>query len=173
MRQAVRGLMIDPADRVLLVNIAFPDGFDGWILPGGGIEDGESLREALIRELTEETGVPEVFVGPMVWRQTTRHPGMGGGRWDGQTNTTFLVPCHAFEPTPAMTPEELAAEHVVGVRWWTVAEIERATTDVVKPDGLAELVARVLEHGAPAEPWDLGIVDSARAVQGEPTRSDD
>ncbi len=154
--------MIDSRDRVLLVHIRFPDGFSGWILPGGGIEDGESHREALIRELIEETGVPEVFVGPALWSQTTRHPGMGGGRWDGQHNTTYLVPCHDFEPEPTMTPEELAAEHVAGVQWWSVAEIAAAATGVVKPDGLAGLIEKVLLHGAPEEPWDLGVVNSAQ-----------
>ncbi|MBP5605056.1 MAG: NUDIX domain-containing protein [Ruminiclostridium sp.] len=29
---------------------------DQWMLPGGGLEDGESERECVIRELTEETG---------------------------------------------------------------------------------------------------------------------
>lgn len=164
LRLAVRGLMIDPLDRVLLTHLKFSDGFDGWILPGGGIEDGEDQRQALIRELTEETGAPNVFVGPPLWHRTTLFPGMGGGRWDGQHNTTFLVPCHEFEPVPALSVEELAAEGQIGVRWWTVAEIRETKTDVIRPDGLAELVERVLEHGAPAEPWDLGTSDRRREI---------
>lgn len=46
-------------DRVLLVHRrpdkhAFPD---VWDLPGGVVEPGESLRDALVRELREELGV--------------------------------------------------------------------------------------------------------------------
>lgn len=46
-------------DRVLLVHRrpdkhAFPD---AWDLPGGVVEPGESLRDALVRELREELGV--------------------------------------------------------------------------------------------------------------------
>jgi putative (di)nucleoside polyphosphate hydrolase len=38
-----------------------PDG-DYWQMPQGGIDDGEELREAALRELAEETGVQEHHV---------------------------------------------------------------------------------------------------------------
>ncbi len=156
LRQAVRGLMIDPIDRVLLVNLRFDDGFDGWVLPGGGIEDGEDHHQALVRELTEETGAPQIFVGPALWHRTTLHPARAKSRWDGQHNTTFLVPCRGFDPAPAFSTEELLAEGMVDIRWWTIAEIAQAQATVVRPDGLAALIERVLNEGAPADPWDLG-----------------
>ena len=154
-RQAVRGLMIDPADRILLVRLAFDDGFDGWVLPGGGIEDGETHREALIRELTEETGVPDVFMGPALWDQTSIVAGIDNGRWDGQRNVAYLVPCHAFELAPTMSAAELAEEHVVDLRWWTMNEL-RVTDAVLRPVEMVDLIERVLEFGAPPAPWDLG-----------------
>ena len=66
--------MIDPRDRILMARLRYGDGFDGWVLPGGGIEDGEDHRQALVRELTEETGAPQVFMGPPLWHQTTLFP---------------------------------------------------------------------------------------------------
>jgi len=50
----VRGLVIDPAGRVFLVKHSY---VEGWHLPGGGVEPGETLRTALARELREEGNI--------------------------------------------------------------------------------------------------------------------
>jgi 8-oxo-dGTP diphosphatase len=42
--------------RILLARHEKP-GKEYWLLPGGGVKAGESLLEALVRELREETGV--------------------------------------------------------------------------------------------------------------------
>ncbi len=51
MTLGVRGLVIDEANRVFLVKHSY---VAGWHLPGGGVEPGETLIDALIRELAEE-----------------------------------------------------------------------------------------------------------------------
>jgi ADP-ribose pyrophosphatase YjhB (NUDIX family) len=50
----VRGLIIDGQNRVFLVNHSY---VDGWHMPGGGVETGETLQEALARELAEEGNI--------------------------------------------------------------------------------------------------------------------
>lgn len=73
-RSAVRLVVLDIRDRVLLFHTRDPDHPDlgtWWELPGGGIDPGETYVDAAIRELREETGIlaDRSRLGPPTWRR--------------------------------------------------------------------------------------------------------
>ena len=61
----VGAVVVHEDGRVLLVKRAHEPLKGEWSLPGGGVEVGETLDAAVVRELLEETGLT-VNVGPVV-----------------------------------------------------------------------------------------------------------
>jgi double-stranded uracil-DNA glycosylase len=150
-RAAVRGLVLDRDDRVLLVQFRDPVGQVWWAAPGGGVDEGESPDETLRRELVEEAGLREFEIGPEVW--TREHVFAWMGRILRQRERIFLVHVDVHEPAPTA---DLAAEWVAGLRWWTLDELD-ATDAELAPKRLPELVRALLRDGPPPEPVDAGI----------------
>lgn len=153
LRRAVRALVLDPSDRVLLVRFQWPEQ-SFWAPPGGGLEPGESDEDAIARELAEECGLLGIRLGPCVWTREHWFPEVPP--WGGQAERIFLLRTDAFEPAPDQTVAELAAEGVVELRWWTQDEL-RVATATFAPRRLPELVRKLLEHGPPSEPFDAGV----------------
>lgn len=157
LRQAVRAVVLDDADRVLLVRFEFPEHFADdivWATPGGGIEEGEDETAALARELGEELGLTGAGIGPVIWTRTHVMP-MSTGH-DGQQERYRLVRTAPFEPRPALSEAQLRAEFVAGMRWWTVDELA-AAGEVFAPRRLPALVARLVAEGPPPAPIDTGV----------------
>lgn len=153
-RPAVRALVLDAADRVLLVRFEFPE-VTVWALPGGGIEPGEDALDALHRELHEELGLLDAEIGPHVWDRTHVIPFLDGS-WDGQHERIHLVRVDAFEPQPHLSWEQLQAERVHELRWWTVDEVLAADVRFA-PTRLGEQLVRLLAEGPPLAPIDIGV----------------
>jgi 8-oxo-dGTP pyrophosphatase MutT (NUDIX family) len=154
-RRAARALVVDPDGRVLLVRFVNPDtGAEFWTTPGGGIVPGESLEAALRRELREETGLEDPPIGPVIWTRREVFP--WAGRTLDQLDQIALVETDPFEPEPQLGVEQLAAEDVHEIRWWTLDEIQRSTA-IFYPTRLAHFLRRLLNDGPPDEPIDVGV----------------
>ncbi|NEK57532.1 NUDIX domain-containing protein [Geodermatophilus sabuli] len=151
-RPTARIVVLDPAGRVLLLGArltdpAVPPGdVLFWYTPGGGVEPGESVRQAAVRELAEEVGLvadPASLEGPVWFR---RHVGVFGGV-DVDSRETFFVlrdVVHEVDPRGRTELEVLGDEPH---RWWSADEL--ATSPVpLAPRELPVLLADLL-HG----PW--------------------
>ena len=142
-RRAVRVLVVEPAGTVLMVHGFDPHdpGTTYWYTIGGGVDPGESDREAAVREVWEETGLrvePERLVGP-VHADDVVFPFEGRTVVQQQVFYLLEVPRYAARPV-AFEATELRS--TLEVAWVDPAERERRG-ETVYPPGLAELLSRV------------------------------
>ncbi len=93
------GLMLLNGDGDVFAGQRIDNPGNAWQMPQGGIDEGESPREAALRELTEETGLPSDSVSVLressVWLPyelpRTLIPKLWGGRYRGQTQRWFAL----------------------------------------------------------------------------------
>ncbi|NGN68196.1 NUDIX domain-containing protein [Streptomyces sp. A7024] len=156
MRKVARVIVLDPDDRILLLHGMEPDdpSDDWWFTPGGGLEGDETREEAALRELAEETGITgeSVRLGPLLWRRECSFP-FAGRRWD-QDEWYYLARVDRETAAAAAVADglsELEKRSMMGLRWWTYAELS-ATRETVYPTKLAALLGQLLEEGPPISP---------------------
>jgi TDG/mug DNA glycosylase family protein len=150
-RRAVRALVVDDEERVLLMRFENPATREvWWATPGGGVEPGEDELASLRRELLEEAGLSEGEVGPVVWRREHVYPWQR--RLLRQAEVFHLVRVGRHEAVPTI---DLVPEGIYGHRWWTLDELA-STDERISPSALATGVRALLRGGLPPEPLDVG-----------------
>jgi TDG/mug DNA glycosylase family protein len=143
-RLAVRGVVVDAKQRVLLVRFEHPvSGDSWWATTGGGVDAGESDEQALRRELREEAGLELEEPGSVVHTREHTFP------WDRtiirQHERFYAIRVEAHEAAPTI---DLRPEGVTELRWWTLAELER-TRETVVPRELAQIVRAAVAEDRP------------------------
>ena len=125
-------------DRVMLASRGCAP-MEGLVsLPGGGVEAGETLGEAALRELREETGVEAKLLGPVAPVEVIERDA------EGRVSLHIVIVAHAarwVSGEPQTGPE--ARE----IRWVTEAEIAGLSTTPGLPGILKQAFA--LHRAAP------------------------
>ena len=100
MTLGVRALVIDDDGRIFLVKHSY---VSGWHLPGGGVEAGETLAEALARELREEGNI-EITAQP-------RLHGLFFNNRASRRDHVALFVVRAFRQSAAPVPDREIVAH--------------------------------------------------------------
>jgi 8-oxo-dGTP pyrophosphatase MutT (NUDIX family) len=150
-RQAARVVLLAPDGRVLLqhgLDPGRPEDGTWWLTPGGGLDDGESVEDAALREVLEETGLllAREQLGRVVATRVCVFP--FEGRRYRQRESFFAVGVEPFTPQHHGW-DEVEQRALLDHRWWSTDEL-RATDETFYPSELVELVEAVLERSIDA-----------------------
>jgi 8-oxo-dGTP diphosphatase len=125
------GAIIVRKERVLLIRRGQAPLLGEWSLPGGVLECGETLREAVVREAREETGLT-VEAGELlgVYERVTRSE-------DGRVRYHYVLIDFLCCPTGG---ELKAGTDAADARWFAAGDLE----DLKLPQDTREVIAKAL-----------------------------
>jgi ADP-ribose pyrophosphatase YjhB (NUDIX family) len=120
---AVGAIVFDDAGRVLLIRRGRPPGEGLWSVPGGKVEPGERLADAVAREVREETGL-EVAPGALV-EVVERITTEGDATWH------YVILDFLAHASPG---EVRRGDDAADARWFGIDELDQADlTDGLLP----------------------------------------
>lgn len=117
------GAVAVTAGRLLLIQRGTPPEAGQWSLPGGRVELGETLAEAIVREVNEETGLDVLCGEPLGWVERI-----------GEHHHFVIVDFTVTAPDPGQLRAGTDAADARWVPLWEVSEL-----DLV--DGLLDFLA--------------------------------
>ena len=132
MTLGVRGIALDGEGRVLLVKHTY---LAGWWLPGGGVDRGETLSQAVLREMREEAGL----VCDQIPKLLSIHS--NEKFFPGDHVAIFLI--KGFEMEARNSQGEIAE-----IGWFNLDDLPEDTTRATR-DRLAE----ALQARPPSDTW--------------------
>lgn len=126
-----------------------------WFCTGGQINPGESLQNAALREIFEETGITkeEVELGPVVWF----------GEFDMVLNgvlthlkQTFIVAKTKQKNAFLNDPDQWEKKFVENMAWFSIEKI-KSSEETIFPVLLPEYLPDILSEKYPDQPFEIDL----------------
>lgn len=162
-RNSVRVLLLNPHNELLLICADDPTTTSAdktyhgrfWYCIGGQIDPGETLQNAALREIHEETGIShkEVELGPVVWF----------GEFDMIVNgimthlkQTFLVAKTTHQNPFLNNPDNWEKNFVEKIAWFSLENIKKCPEPIF-PVVLADYLPDILSGVYPKPPIEIDL----------------
>lgn len=117
----VGGIALD-GESILLIRRGRPPGAGLWSIPGGRVEPGETLAEAVVREIREETGLEGVCDQMVGWVE--------------RIDTTHHYVILDFMVNVLYPDDPVAGDDASDAAWFPLSEV----AELALVDGLAEFL---------------------------------
>lgn len=110
------GALVVKQNKILMVNHKREDRYDFWVAPGGGVKNIESMEQAVIREVIEETGY-EVSVGRLLYIEEMYEP--------SYRMIKFWYQCELINGELNFSSQEAKAEYIVDAKFMSRDELSK------------------------------------------------
>ncbi len=155
MKQVVRAFLFNPEGHILM---ARHKPGTPWVLPGGHVEDGESLHEAMIREIREEFWVSAQFfevdrdeILHHRWKKLAHHAlpiaiydlEYMDTTWKDKSRTEYVFLMETDEDVKHIQTEEISE-----YAWTDVEEILAMKPNIDTYDFIIEMLEKIVGEDA-------------------------
>ena len=140
----VRVIVLDEENRILMVKQEHPER-TVWMVPGGGIEEGESSVQAATREVLEETGLQVEILG-LIWH--VEEVSERGQRFVNFFRARIISGTAALGSDPELAESEQVLRDIRFMSRDEVAELENLYPEFLREELWQHLEAGTIDYDA-------------------------